>query len=370
MKKLFTAFLLGVSTIAIAQNKDKDSFMLEGTINGLQNGTAFLQYQITRTQKTITAEIKNGSFVFHGHLEDAQQVVLNFSHKDFNGSISFFAENTEIKIKADTTDILHPVIEGSNVQKDFEVYQQNVEAVDKKFFDLNEAGKSLYLSGKLTEQIKDSLFKVHFDLEYEKYKAIEAFTKVHPSSAVSTWAIFTNLTYDPKREILEPLYNILSAANQSGLYGKQIKETIEIAKKIAIGQPAINFTQKNANGKPVSLSSFKGKYVLVDFWASWCGPCRAENPNIVRLYNEYKEKGFDILGVSLDSNKDAWLRAIKADHLTWTEISDLNAWGNSAAVLYGVKGIPFNLLLDKNGIIIAKNLGGNDLANKLKEILN
>src|SRR6476646_9318878 len=129
MKKLFTAFLLCVSIIAIAQNKDKNSFVLEGMINGLQNGTALLQYQITGTQKTLAAEIKDGSFVFHAHLEDAQQVVLDFSHNDFYGSISFFAENSDIKIKADTTDILHPVIEGSNVQKDFEVYQQSVEAV-------------------------------------------------------------------------------------------------------------------------------------------------------------------------------------------------------------------------------------------------
>jgi peroxiredoxin len=370
MKKLFAVLLLCVSTIAIAQNKDKNSFVIEGTINGLQTGKALLQYQLNGIQKTITAEIKNNSFVFQGHLEDPQQVVLNLSHDDFNGSISFFAENSDIKIKAETADLLHAVIEGSNVQKDFEAYQQNVQAIDKKFSDLNETGKNLYLTGKLTELIKDSLFKVHFDLEYEKYKLIEAFTKMHASSAVSAWAILTNLTYDPKLEILEPLYNTLSVANQSGLYGKQIKETIEITRKIAIGKPAINFTQKDINGKAISLSSFKGKYVLVDFWASWCGPCRAENPNIVRLYNEHKEKGFDILGVSLDSDKDAWVQAIKADHLTWTEISDLNAWANSAAVLYGVKGIPFNLLLDKNGVIIAKNLRGVDLANKLKEILN
>jgi thiol-disulfide isomerase/thioredoxin len=108
--------------------------------------------------------------------------------------------------------------------------------------------------------------------------------------------------------------------------------------------------------------------LLVDFWASWCGPCRVENPRLVKLYNQYKDKGFDILGVSLDGNSEAWQKAVKADRLTWTQVSDLKGWNNTAARAYGIKSIPFNLLLDKDGIIIGKNLRGPDLENKLKEI--
>jgi peroxiredoxin len=133
----------------------------------------------------------------------------------------------------------------------------------------------------------------------------------------------------------------------------------------------MNFTQNDTLGKPVSLASFKGKYVLVDFWASWCGPCRRENPNVVKTYNTYKDKGFQILSVSLDQPgaKDKWIKAIHDDNLTWTHVSDLQYWDNEVAKQYGIQAIPANFLLDPDGKIIAKNLRGEDLAAKLSTVL-
>ena len=125
----------------------------------------------------------------------------------------------------------------------------------------------------------------------------------------------------------------------------------------------------DVNGKPVSLNSFRGKYVLVDFWASWCGPCREENPNVVAAYNKFKNKNFTILGVSLDKEKSAWLKAIKDDGLTWNHISDLKFWNSIAVPLYKIEGIPYNVLVDPQGKIIAKELRGPDLENKLAEVL-
>jgi len=138
-----------------------------------------------------------------------------------------------------------------------------------------------------------------------------------------------------------------------------------------IGAVAPDFTQNDTEGNPVKLSSFRGKYVLVDFWASWCGPCRAENPNVVNAFNQYKDKGFTVLGVSLDDEKgkQKWLDAIKKDGLTWTHVSDLKYWNNEVSKAYGIRSIPQNVLLDPNGVIIGKNLRGKALLDKLAEIL-
>jgi peroxiredoxin len=144
---------------------------------------------------------------------------------------------------------------------------------------------------------------------------------------------------------------------------------VNAMKATAIGQPAPEIALPDTNGKVVKLSSFKGKYVLVDFWAKWCGPCRQENPNVVRVFNKYKDKGFTVLGVSLDSKKEDWLQAIQQDGLTWTHISDLKRWQSEAAKTYNITGIPFSVLVDPKGIIVDKNLRGPALEKRLVELL-
>ncbi|HMH32813.1 MAG TPA: TlpA disulfide reductase family protein, partial [Puia sp.] len=192
----------------------------------------------------------------------------------------------------------------------------------------------------------------------------------HPASIVAAFEVYDNFFLEPDAGELDTVYHGLDTGLQNSYYGKKIKNVLEKTKMTAVGNPAPEFTQNDVSDKPVALSSFRGKYLLIDFWASWCGPCRAENPNVLKAYHQYNPKGFDILGVSLDDKKDKWEQAIQKDHLTWTQVSDLKGWKNSAAEQYGINAIPMNFLLDKNGKIIARGLRGEELEKKLHEVLN
>jgi peroxiredoxin len=199
--------------------------------------------------------------------------------------------------------------------------------------------------------------------------AIADFVRTHKKSVISAWAIASNFLYYPDPDRLGKLYDELDTAAQRTSYGRKIHEALATARRVAIGKPAPDFTENDAEGKPLSLSSLRGKYVLVDFWASWCQPCRMENPNVVKAFKKYEDDGFTVLGVSLDKDKGAWMKAIRHDHLTWDQVSDLNGWQNAVAREYGVRAIPANFLVGPKGIIVAENLHGGQLEKKLAELL-
>lgn len=199
---------------------------------------------------------------------------------------------------------------------------------------------------------------------------LKDFIKSHPKSAVSGYIIANDLNNPsiPLTELIEAL-TYIDKSIENTAYIKTANKRVNDAKGTMVGYTATTFSQSNTEGKTVNLTDFRGKYVLIDFWASWCKPCRMENPNVVAAYNRFKDKGFTVLGVSMDSNKDAWVTAIKQDNLTWTHVSDLKGWGNEVGKLYGVTGIPQNYLLDKEGKIVAKDLRGPALDEKLAEII-
>lgn len=205
-----------------------------------------------------------------------------------------------------------------------------------------------------------------------KEEVYAALLKRDPKSPVAFYALQQYAGWDLDADKVEPLYNSLPENVRNYPSAVEFKTQLETAKKTGIGRIAPEFTQNDTLDQPVSLSSFRGRYLLIDFWASWCGPCRQENPNVVKVFNQFKDRGFHVLGVSLDrqGQKDKWMKAIHDDQLTWTHVSDLKFWDNAVSKQYGIRAIPQNLLLDPTGKIIAKNLRGEDLVNKMAEIFS
>lgn len=193
--------------------------------------------------------------------------------------------------------------------------------------------------------------------------------KANPSKTETIKLIQRVGGYDPDYKEMGALFKTLDKSVKKTNEGKLFERYLKSLANVAVGKKAPGITQFDLEGNPYGLQNLKGKYVLVDFWASWCPPCRAENPNLVAAYAEFKDRNFEILGVSFDRDFDAWKKAIEDDNLTWKHISDLQYWNNGAAIPYGIKAIPQNVLVDPNGIIIARNLHGEDLKNKLREVL-
>lgn len=335
----------------------------------------YLYYSQAGERMTDSTNLKENQFTFTEKVAEPSLATLmvRFDAKDGvtrrPEGMQFYIEPGNIKIKV-TDSLQNAIVSGSQSQKYFEKlqlllkpYNEKMSAFSTQYMDYRKNNDTAGM-----KKIEDDANALDSVMNQEVYLR---YAMNNPTSPVALYAMETYAGYDIDPSKVEPLFKRLATKIQNSGSGKAFYKRIETAKKTAIGSMAMNFTQPDTLGHPVSLSDFKGKYVLLDFWASWCGPCRAENPNVVKAFNEYKGKNFTVLSVSLDQpgKEQAWLDAIHKDGLTWNHVSDLKFWDNAVAKQYGIRAIPQNLLLDPSGKIIAKNIRGEELGKKLEEVI-
>lgn len=339
MKKILIIITLLYPLISYSQ----ENFNISGKVGFTNAGLAVLNYKIDDISYTDTVKVKTGIYSFKGNtprLTGASIQILYYAAPGFTNIsdiLNFYLENKNISIISSDY-AKNSKISGSEINEEY--------AKLKNYIANSSATSSIAISNL-----------------YAKY-ASENITNFMGLVALSN-----SIVRDVDESTTQVILNKFTPELKSSRLGQNIQSTIQTLQKTKPGNNAIDFIQNDENGKPIKLSDFKGKYVLIDFWASWCNPCRRENPNLVNAYNQFKNKNFTIIGVSLDRNKESWLKAIKDDNLTWTNVSDLKYFDNAVAKSYAIKGTPTNLLIDPEGKIVAKNLFGPQLIQRLNELI-
>jgi len=353
-----------------AKNDSGRTFDVEGTVKNASAKMIYLEEDVPAGQPTImdSATIKSdGSFRLQAPVKEESLYQLRL--KDKTAPLAFVVSDaSKVSVQADASAAQAYTVKGSPATEALVAFDKNTIEQVNNLLAQERTVDSLRQNKAPDSLVNTAYAKLEATVTDANNNALQFF-KESKSPVLTVYAISS----------------YLNSMNNIGLKGLSRAEIVDVVNVTAAKFPnhagvqairkslapskAPDFTQPDASGKPVALSSFKGKYVLLDFWASWCGPCRKDNPNVVKAYNEFKDKNFTVFGVSLDQNKDAWLKAIQQDGLIWTHASDLKFWNNEAAALYGVQAIPANFLIDPDGNIIAQDLHGEEIAETLRRVI-
>ena len=385
MRKLVLLALVLVSIVSCSKVK-KGEFLITGTAKGFENGkTVILQTQDEAGMMMVpvdTVKIKDGKFEFKGKIKEPTMYSLSFP--DFQNGFPVIVENDEIKVEVKKDSINNSRISGTYTNDEFQKFNDEAKKIQKKMQDFQTKNMQAF---NLAQQQKDTatvnkLIKQNNEIQKGLKDMMLKYPDTHPKSFISALIVlemFRDPNFDAKK--VRKLYNSFDESLKNTKTVKKIKDQLEVLEKAKnapkpkpvaanVGQIAPDFTAKTPEGVSVSLKQSLGKVTVIDFWASWCGPCRKENPSVVAMYNELHSKGLNIVGVSLDDDAAEWKKAIAKDKITWTQISNLKKWKDPIAIQYNIEQIPTTFLLDKTGKIIAKDLRGAELKAKVMELLS
>ena len=358
MRKLLLSIVAASMTLAACNAQS--GYKVTGTVEGMPDGKAIIATVNGSTLDTLAkADVKNGSFEFTGNVSEPTGAYIMVIGQ--RGAIPFMLENANITISAGQAGL---TVTGSEGQKIYDQFMAINATAQQEAMKLQQEYQAANGDQAKIQAIQEAYAKLMTDVQAKETELIKA----NPDSYVSAFVIASGMG-QMEYEQLKERYNLLGEKAKAGAQGKAIAAQIAKLESTAIGQIAPNFTITTPEGESISLYDIKGKVKLIDFWASWCGPCRGENPHVVEIYKEYHPKGLEIFGVSLDNNTEAWVKAIADDGLVWKHGSDLKGWQSAPAQLYSVTGIPHTVLLDENNKIIAKNLRGDELKQKIAELL-
>ncbi|TYR33623.1 AhpC/TSA family protein [Sphingobacterium phlebotomi] len=348
-----------IALLVVAGSTFAQKATVNANITGLEDGELVFHYRSGEKYKADTVQTKNGQFTWEAELREPQKVAVWFP----NFRATFFAENRNINITG-TADSLHKLnVTGSSLQDEAYAYERSIK-------DLTDQEAPIYRQwGKVSLEEQRKNEEKLAEIREAKAERATQYIAAYPQSYFSLDMVDDRAGMGSYEKV-KPLYDLLDPAMQQADKGKALAERLSILKRSSIGETVLDFTQNDTDGNPVHFADFKGKYVLIDFWASWCGPCRAENPNLLKDYNKFKDQNFTIVGVSLDNDGDRWKKAIQDDGMPWTQLSDLKGWENEVSTYYGIRAIPSSLLVDPAGKIIAKDLRGAMLSRKLEELFN
>lgn len=360
-------FIIIILVCIIASCSNTPQFKLALTIQGSAE-KAFLEIKEKGKFTPVDSiQLVDGKGLITGSLELPGVYYIGFGPK--SKKIMLFLENSEISVHAQLDSLDKAEIIGSELHDQYKLFQTEIDKLNEEGMAMYNNYKELVKEGQ--QEKADSLMKkvdAFFSSIDDKQKE---YIKSNPSSVISPF-LLSRIYYEMEADVLDEYLKGLDPKLATDRNVVALTERVVKLRSVTIGMPAPDFEMADQQGRPVKFSEVykTNKFTLIDFWASWCGPCRRENPNVVAVFGNYKDKGFGVFGISLDNNKEKWLEAIEKDQLTWPHVSDLKGWANEAAVIYAVSSIPSNLLIDSEGKIIARNLREEKLREKIAELLD